>query len=252
MGYLKTLKRRLRATAGFRRLSELRRDASIRDAESTLVFVHAGKCGGSSLWDAIRQSPAVAARFDQITKIHIRKPPILKRARYMVVVRNPVARAISAFNWRYKLVVEDALQKDRFPGEHGVLVRHGTLNALAEALYGADGAPNAAAAQDFRKIHHLREDIAFYLKALLAGISPGQIFAVLTTERLDEDIERVLDVKTVPRNHAHRDKTPRERLELSDRARANLTRFLAEDYACLAKLFDMAGLPPERRAALLA
>lgn len=222
------------------------------DAQTALIYVHIGKCGGASLWDVIQRSPVIETAFKRIEKIHVRKPPILKRARYLIVVRNPISRAISAFNWRYDLVVESAVQNDRFSGEHTVLSKYGTLDALAKALYRKDGTPNPDAARDFLNIHHLRENIAFYLTDLIAEISEDQIFAVMTTETLDQDIGQVLDIATVPRTHDFRSKTPEERLYLSSIARTNLRRFLAEDYACLEELSRITGMSENRRATILA
>lgn len=55
----------------------------------------------------------------------------IPEASYLVVVRNPISRTLSAFNWRYKLVVEQDAQRHRFPGEYEALSRHGSLNSLA-------------------------------------------------------------------------------------------------------------------------
>lgn len=230
----------------------LRNRRSYRDAHDTLIYVHIGKCGGETLWDAIRQSPKIKSVFRSIRKVHINKPPLLEKARYLVVVRNPVSRALSAFNWRYKLVVEDAVQSDRIKGELAILQKYKTLNALAEALYTSDGSLDPDVAKEFRTIHHLREDISFYLSDLLKMISPKQIYAVLTTEALDKDIKDYLEIDNVKKTHDHRSKTPAEQLELSDKARANLRMFLHEDYTISEALLDMAGIDDERRTKVLA
>jgi hypothetical protein len=68
---------------------------------------------------------------------------------------------------------------------------------------------------------------------------------------LNEDIERYLSVQTVRRAHENRSSTGDAKLKLSDTARMNLCRFLAEDYAALKKLSGMAGLDETRREKLL-
>ncbi|MDC0195960.1 sulfotransferase family protein, partial [Candidatus Thioglobus sp.] len=73
------------------------------DNPDSLIYVHIGKCGGATLGKSLLNSPIVNERFRTFTKIHVCKPPILKNASYAIVVRNPIKRAVSAFNWRYKL-----------------------------------------------------------------------------------------------------------------------------------------------------
>ena len=94
---------------------------------------------GGSLSEAIQRSEVVSGQFTQIAHVHIEKPPILRNARYLIVIRNPIRRAISAFNWRYRLVVQDKAQTDRFEGEYDILLQYKSLNVLAEALYDTKG-----------------------------------------------------------------------------------------------------------------
>ena len=96
--------------------SQINNQNNALDNEGTLIYVHIGKCGGSSLWQVIPDSPLLKKRFNNVTKVHISKPPIFNKASYLIVLRNPIKRAISAFNWRYKLVVERSLQRTRFEG----------------------------------------------------------------------------------------------------------------------------------------
>lgn len=246
------LKQFIKAMPFYPMVARLRTRLEVRDVEQSLIYVHIGKCGGESLWNAIQRSPIISVEFKHVKRIHISKPPVLQKARYLIVIRNPIDRAISAFNWRYKLAVDDEAQANRFEGEYDILLEYKSLNALAEALYDEDGKLNSYTARQFRTIHHLKEDIAFYLTDLLPSLSPKQLFAVLATETLDQDITRLLDVDVVNKMHSHRDKTPNEKLELSDKAKSNLRLFLANDYDCVEKLLDLANISDARRQELLA
>lgn len=225
----------------------------LRRADSRqLCYIHIGKCGGATVSAAISASPVIAEAFDRVTTTHVVRPVYKPRNRYLFVVRNPIDRALSAFNWRYRLVLDAATPDLRFPGEAQALARHGTLNALALALYDGDGdRVRPAAARDFRCIHHLRENIAYYLDPAWGVLTPDQIFAVLCQETLDADIRTVLGVPAPRRLHDNRSTTPDARVVLSDRARANLSRFLADDFAALQRLMTLFPLSAERRAVLL-
>ena len=199
------------------------------EPQPNTVLIHIGKCGGSTLRTALQQ---IANRFP-VQIVHVEKPVYNPNHAYIIVARGPISRAISAFNWRYKLVVTDETQRDRFKGEREVLQRYGSLNTIAEALYDNDGNPNQATHNDIRKIHHLREDISFYLSELLPECQPGQITAVLMQENLNADIQRVLGVTAGERE---KDNSKASANTLSHQAEENLRRFLAPDYEALALL----------------
>ncbi len=217
----------------------------------TLVYIHIGKCGGASLNAAISDSQLLADEFRFIKRVHIEKPEFLPGAKYLIVLRNPISRVISAFNWRYRLVVEEASQDSRFSGEIDVLRKYGTLNALAENLYDG-GELSEVVAAEFRSVHHLKEDIAFYLSDLLERIDSEQIFAVLTQESLDSDIQAHLGVVNESRIHSNRPETDSEKLQLSQVARNNLKRFLSADYDAIRRLDELHPIGADRMGILLA
>ncbi len=198
------------------------------------VLIHVGKSGGTSLRLALKDSDLGG----RLHVVHIKRPPIRPSLTYYIVARGPVSRALSAFNWRYKLVVEDGTQADRIPGERAFLERYGTLQALAHDLYAPDGTPNPAAIDGFARMHHIRENIAFYLDPLLDRIDPGQIAGVLMQENLNDDIARVFGVEAgARRDKSHGAAVDPARKALDARALDNLRRFLADDHACLLRLF---------------
>ena len=220
------------------------------NSSDELIFIHVGKCGGRSLLDAINRSPVVDKRFNSVKRVHVSKPPILKKSQYIIVVRNPISRALSAFNWRYKLVVEDETQKYSFKGEYEILVKYNTFNELAESLYEGESL-NRTVANDFRTIHHLKQDLNYYLQDLLKKTSPKQVFQVLATEFLDDDIEKYLSIKNAQKIHQHRSSVSEERLRLSALAKKNLRIFLAKDYAVLRKLIEWKSIPADKSQVLL-
>ncbi len=192
------------------------------------VLIHVGKSGGASVRAALQDSDIAGTLFP----VHTIQPPIRDDLKYIILTRNPLVRAISAFNWRRRLVMTDRKQRDRFPGEFEVLQRYGNIDALGNALYDNEGIPNPAAHDDTRTIHHLREDISFYLTELLERCDPNQILAVLMQENLDSDILRVFGVQN--RHFVHDNTSMRHVSTISDRARRNLMRCLHRDYEALA------------------
>ena len=214
------------------------RPQKINDKESELIYIHIGKCGGSSLWQAINESKLIKKKFSRVHKIHMGKPPVLNHARYLIVIRNPISRAISAFNWRYKLVVDDEVQRNRFAGEWEILNKYQTLNQMAESLY-TNGRLNPEVADEFETIHHLREDIEFYLHELLENLQVEQLFGVLATETLGEDVERQLGVGTMKRTYENGKYVDKNKKYLSEQAYENLKQYLGGDYDCLSRLIKL-------------
>ena len=195
------------------------------------VLIHIGKCGGALLRAVLRDSEID----EQLFPVHIAPPPFRSDLKYIIVARNPLTRVISAFNWRYKLVVIEENQRHRFPGEYDVLKRYGSINALGEALFDTSGVPVPKAHNDARIIHHIREDISFYLRELLGRCNPNQIKAVLMQETLDADINLVFGIQNTRRIHDNR--SVRNLHALSNRARKNLIKFLHRDYEALSRLY---------------
>ncbi len=198
------------------------------------ILIHVGKCGGSSLLRATELSDKV-----KITgRVHVAKPVFFKNQNYFIVARDPLTRCISAFNWRYKLVVIDGSQKSRFVGEYEILKKYGTLNDIAEKLYDNSGELNLAVIAEFETIHHLRESISFYLKDFLQVCSPSNIKGVFMQETLNNDIEFHLGV---PSSEVTREKLNQrsEGNSLSPLGKRCLVRFLENDYNCLFLLSNL-------------
>ena len=208
--------------------------------KKTLEVIHIGKCGGKTVKNEVRDSSILKQRYDSIQFVHVKKPVYSPENDYLIVVRHPIERAISAFNWRYQLVVQKqrARQKDRFDGEADVLLKYGCLNDLAEALYDLDGSVRQEVHLEFEKIHHLHERISFYLDDLVDQLRPSQIYGVIKQFSLGADCERLLGSVNVKHTHNNRSSEPADSplYVFSDRGRQNLRRFLAKDYACLMQL----------------
>ena len=166
-----------------------------------------------------------------------------ERKKYIIVIRNPISRFISAFNWRYKLVVEDGTQKDRFEGEKELLEKFNNVNQLAENLYDTKG--NLLV--DFSKpefyIHHLKEDISYYLSNLLKECPKDNIVAVITTEKLKDDMKTYLDIDS--KKH-EKNNSNKKKMALSELGYHNLKKYLHKDYECIDKLYDLGAITKDR------
>ncbi|WP_338733081.1 sulfotransferase family 2 domain-containing protein [Mangrovimonas cancribranchiae] len=192
------------------------------------VVIHIGKCGGSSVIEELKK------RDVKFFEKHVGEVTYRKKKKYIIVIRNPISRFVSAFNWRYKLVVEDGTQKDLYQGEKELLEKYSDINSLAEAIYDEKG----ALALDFKKdkfyIHHLKEDIDFYLGDFLKKCKKEQIIAILATETLSEDLKTHFNITL--KSHLKKNK---KKTNLSNLAVNNLIQYLEKDYDCIEKLNSM-------------
>lgn len=213
-------------------LHKLKRKVSV--IKHNNILIHIGKCGGSSLRTAIQQSDKL--RVTDV--IHVTKPVFLKNKNYYIVARDPISRCMSAFNWRYKLVVVDQSQKDRFKGEYEILKKYETLNNISEKLYDTSGNLHLEAASEFEKIHHLHERISFYLKDFLVKCPHTRIKGVLMQETLNHDIEKHFGVNSNKIGQEKRNKRDTGN-DLSSLGKQNLVRYLHDDYNCLFHLYSL-------------
>jgi len=193
-------------------------------------FIHIGKCGGSTVSQILR-SLKVSHNI-----LHIQPVNFDPNKKYVILLRNPIQRFISAFNWRCKLVLYEKSQLNRFVGEKNLLEKYQNVNQLAESLFTPDG---------FTKdqyIHHIHEDINFYLENFLKLCSKKNILAVITTETLDSDIKSIWNrVGEVPQLNKNKEST-----YLSELGYQNLKQFLKKDYECIDKLYEMGLLTMEK------
>ena len=213
-----------------------------------LQFVHIGKCGGSTVEKLLSVSPVVSEKYSLFFESHINGVVVDSNCDYLFCVRNPIDRAFSAFEWRKKLVVEDALpdQVRRFPGERKVLRQYQSLGALARTLYRSDGRLDQAVARDFHCVHHLRESISFYCRPLLGVLSPLNILGVVCQEALVPDCTRILGVDASGLRERSNASKRRIDQDLDAEAVNNLKRFLVDDYQCLAALWSLGALSDQQ------
>lgn len=194
------------------------------------VVIHVGKCGGGSLKDAMR---SIGLTFSEV---HIRPFSMNdgKKRRCIILLRNPIARALSAFNWRKRIVISEQKQTNRFPGEERALKNWESLNSLAEALYDKKGALVESVASDFESIHHLRESIHFYFSDVSIRDLHKSVAGVLLQESLGEDFKRIFHSGAkLPNQKRNR----QGHMHLSVEARNNLAQYLERDYEVIRELY---------------
>lgn len=192
-------------------------------------LIHIGKCGGTTVLNSL-----LNLKYN-VNHIHIRKVKFNINKKYIITIRNPVDRFISAFNWRYHKVVTTKQQKNRFKGEKKLLEYYENVNALAEDLYDPNGQLNINLSTKKHYIHHLYEDINFYLHKFLRKCKRRNIYGVILTETLTDDLQNLFNIpkKKVP----HKFKNQEYSKYLSDLGYSNLKKWLVKDYACIDKLF---------------
>jgi len=218
--------------------------------ERDLKVIHIGKCGGSTVCDGVKRSDLIKEKFKKVEIFHMRKPLFSENSHYLIIIRNPIDRAISAFNWRQKLVIEEKRQlhknKMRREKEIAVLNEYKYLNQLAEDLYLKNSKPNMTLFKRFQSIRHIRENISFYLKTLLKSINSNQIYGIIKQNELSSDCNKLIGDIAIGNKKYNKSKIPNDpSLYLSLKAKTNLRKFFIEDFNCIFTLRNLDALNDE-------
>ncbi|WP_136441346.1 sulfotransferase family 2 domain-containing protein [Pacificoceanicola onchidii] len=225
-----------------------------------VTLVHIGKCGGTS----IRRS-FVEAGID-VHELHMRKAPLDAARRYVVWVRDPIKRFISAFNHSKSITqfditgmapgtatlencpapmrIETKIKTGHaYPGEYEYLMaQFETANDLAEALYGPSLKRRLLAHLLMRMPdEHMNKGIGWHLhNGAWVDVYKDNIAAVGRVETFDADFAAMIEDmqlgRDVPLKHTRMHKANLE-TALSEAAITNLKRFYRNtDYKALETL----------------
>uniref|UniRef100_A0A6C0DY68 Sulfotransferase domain-containing protein n=1 Tax=viral metagenome TaxID=1070528 RepID=A0A6C0DY68_9ZZZZ len=191
-----------------------------------LVIIHIGKCAGSVVCNTLKKNNI------EFTQIHVQKAKFKENKKYVILLRNPVSRFISAFNWRYKLVLIDKTQKKRFYKEKNALEKYNNANNLAENIENYDDDEGE------EYIHHIYEDINYYLSDFLRECKSENILGVITQENLFDDFRKIfnIDIDEIVESRKNNSSMSKD---ISDTGSKLLKKYLWRDYECIEKLYKM-------------
>ena len=201
-------------------------DTQAKTLNNNLVFIHIGKCGGSTVGSELRSHNI------KFTGIHITKVKYDSTKKYIIVIRNPIQRFISAFNWRYDIVCYKKLQQNRFKNEKNILNKYKNIDNLCQDLKLNQNIFNGNK-NSGNYIHHLREDIFFYLEKFIDECPKKQIFGIICTETLKKDIKNIFNINVIK----HKNNNKKYDKNISDENYQILKSYLKNDYNIIDKMY---------------
>jgi len=198
---------------------------------NNVILIHIGKCGGNTLHKTLHN-----LKYKVKTK-HIETVNFNPKKKYIILIRNPISRFISAFNWRMHNVCHTRKQENRFKGEADFLRKFKTVNELAETLYKSDGTLRINLSDQRFYIHHIYEDINFYIGNFLNICNPQNIYGIILTETINRDLKRLFNVDSDDVPHMLKNKQYDKKLSVL--GYNNLKKYLHKDYTCIDKMYTM-------------
>lgn len=210
-----------------------------------IFLVHVGKCAGESVAAALQQHDTSFTEYHGgQANIEIADRVLAGRENdlFVILLRDPVSRFISAFEWDLleKFIARDVPQDNPFwlP----VYDTFDNANSLAEALTSPDAGLRAVADHAMRSSHlHMHYDLAWYLPPHIAEHLTRKNAVTIQNDRINEDFARLLRRIGVPlksefsvpfSKHQYKSRIPQHRRtdKLSDLARRNVRAYSATSY----------------------
>ena len=203
-----------------------------------LYFIHIGKCGGLSIRKALRDHKISNFLNNDRFIAHEKKPVIDNNLKYLINIRHPVERLVSAFRYRYSVLIERKTENPKNKFEIEVLNKYKNINNIAQNL------DDDKVKEDFLNVHHVRYNISFYLKEFLKNIDPKNIEFVFKQETLNEDLAKFFNnrLKIRTNNFSIQNKTISKSTPLTQKSLENLRKFCKEEFKCINKLNQLYNL----------
>ncbi len=202
-----------------------------KNKKNSFEFIHIGKCGGTTLLTEFENNKI------KFNHIHLKKFKYNPKKKYVIVIRNPIKRFISAFYWRMYRVCDKKDQEKRFKGEKQLLLKYKTINNYAENIYNDKGELNEDFILPKKYIHHIVQDIHYYLGDFLEKVDVNNIKAILLTENLNSDLKTHFNIQT--NENIYYNKKKKYDTFISEKGISNLRKFIEKDYKCIDKLLEL-------------
>jgi len=222
------------------------------NGEKNLKFIHIGKCGGSF----IRR---IRVNNKKIDFIHRKKPEFNSNEKYLIWIRNPISRFVSAFHCKFipvfyfhsapAMIKRKLAQKGDFliSDKYDIpMLFFKTPNALAESLTSKNSETKNMAREmmNFESFGHIYRSIGWYLdNGDFITNHNKNIFFVGRQEYMEEDLKKFadkLDVKLkIPKKKVNESADPHCSNNLSPLAIKNILHFYKNsDYKALKELYN--------------
>lgn len=207
--------------------------------KNDIIFIHIGKCGGTTIKNSIKK--ILSLKSPPFPFVHLKQIKYNEDDLYIICIRNPIRRFVSAYNWRKHLL---NLRPDKNLAEKLFLDSYKNINELCEQLY-INGELNNRLDKNINmeydhtvKKHpsHLGTSIYWYLKDILKNCSKHNILGIITTENIEEEFYDLFNCNLVKQMKKRNKKYSNY---LSKKAQDNLRKYLEKDYECIQKLYDM-------------
>jgi len=182
------------------------------------VFIHIGKCGGSTVRMVIPHHE----------EVHLRPVIFSKNDNYFIVIRNPIERFISAFYYR-KLMYRKSVQKRFFEKENIIFSSTNNIYQFTENLFNYN-------IEDVKGVAHIGESISYYLEPIIDNLNKENVKYIFTTHYMDTEIKNVIPNYTPRKLKDNSENKPKKKL--SDLSLKNLNIFLEKDFEMIEKLND--------------
>lgn len=198
------------------------------------TLIHIGKSGGTTVKGELKRHNI------KFKECHVSKPIYNPHEKYLIVLRNPIQRFISAFNWRYFLLFDRKTQQERFLGEKELLEKYKSVDELATEMRKTkklnkfkkifNGSP-----KNKNYIHHLKEDINYYLNNIIYKCSPEQIIGIITTETLHSDMKKLFNIDV--KYHSMSNPTYNTKKKITNETYNTLREYLHKDYEIIKYMY---------------
>lgn len=198
-------------------------------------FIHIGKCGGSTIWNVLNSRKIKLA--SQMTYIHLGKIRHQPHVSNIITLRNPIRRFISAFYWRYYLVVEEKAQQHKYKNEYEKLSELKTVEAFAQNIKQNGDSIYKGDINSGNFIHQCKQDIYWYLEDIYHRNNPKKVEKIIALENLDEDMENHFGITNIGL-HIHNASGRNYDKSLTKDSYDVLRDVLDMDYKCIDKFYE--------------
>ena len=194
------------------------------------TFIHTSKCGGSTIYRLLKDE-RIPFKYS-----HLYPVAYDSCERYLLLLRNPIERFVSAFYWRNFLIKENNPEwMTTVDGIH----TYDNIDIFCEELYCKNSMLNQSVDNLVNKRYgqnkhpeHCAKGLDYYIGEFVDQLSPRNIIGVVCTETIHSDMKRLfnIDCDKHIRNNSTRKHQP------SEQSRYILRKYLQKEYDVIEKL----------------